>query len=151
MLAHVTVTSKSCSYGVLKPYQEPHKGSHAPPSGGTLHEHLSLEFWPLFVPTVRCMVYLCQPPTDDWPSNPHWPSPRVHGKPPLNALEFSMCSIIAQHWLVAESSRLYFFLSRGDLIIISLGLVTPLGAECEVSYGIKVSSSPLSIRVGRLD
>ena len=62
-----------------------------------------------------------------------------------------MCSMIAQHWLVAESSRLCVFLSRDDLIIISLGLVTPLGAECEVSCGIKVSSSPLLIRVGRLD
>ena len=150
MLAHVTLMSKSCSYEGLKPYQEPHKGSHAPSSESSKHEHLSLEFGPLFVPTVRCTVYLCQPPTDDWSSSPHWLSQRVHDRLPLNALRSSMCSIIAQHWLVAESSRLCVLLSRDDLMIISLRLVTPLGAECEVSDGIQVSSLPLLIRVGRL-
>ena len=92
-------------------------------------------------------MYLCQHPTGDWPFNPHWSSLRVNRKAPLDALRFSMCSIVAQHWLVAEFSRLRILLSRDNH---NFGPCNPSRYKMRVVIRYQVSSLPLMIHVGRL-
>ena len=142
MPAHVTW--KFCSYGVLGPDQEPDKSAmHLQP------ELASRSIFLGFFAPIRFQrsVYLCQHPTGDWPFNRHWSSLRVNRKAPLDALRFSMCSIVAQHWLVAEFPRLRILLSRDNH---NFGLCNPSRYKMRVVIRYQVSSLPLIIHVGRL-